>query len=361
MEESAIREGLHNMKSGEAYDNLYQAALCRAKADWLIGMNATRLYSLLYGPTLHVGRVMTPTMAMITEREKSVEDFKPEPFYTVKLSASTVNAQSERFPDFESAKQLQERCGRDISAVVTHVEQKRHTEKPPLLYDLTTLQREANRVFGFTAQQTLEYAQSLYEKKLLTYPRTDSRFLTHDMADMLPDLVKHVGNRMPFSEGMEQPTHADIVINDTKVSDHHAIIPTKSMPLQRNAIAALTTGERDLLYLVGTRLLCAVGDPCVYDETIMTVRCGNHDFTAKGKRIVRMGWQAVWHAFRGSLGARVADEEDNKPAISDTITEGTELPFPKAEVAEGRTTPPPRYTEGAILHAMETAGVEDMP
>lgn len=360
MEESAIREGLTNMKTGDQYESLYQAALCRARADWLIGMNATRLFSLLYGPTLHVGRVMTPTMAMITDREKKVKDFIPETFYTVKLALPGFTAQSERFQNHESAVQVAGICDKSVG-IVTKIEQKRHSENPPKLYDLTTLQRDANRIFGFTAQQTLEYAQTLYEKKLLTYPRTDSQYLTHDMEAGISDLSSRVASQLPFASALQLPCNSAVVVNDNKVSDHHAILPTKTMPSQADVISSLLTGERDLLHLVCTRMLCALGDPYQYDETMITIRCGEHDFIAKGKKIVQMGWQAVWHTFRGSIGSRLAEDEENSPAIPEWVKEGQDFPYPKATVSEGKTTAPARFTEGSLLHAMETASADEMP
>ena len=360
MEENAIREGFRNLKDGKEYDLLYQAALCRAKADWLVGMNATRLYSLLYGPTLHIGRVMSPTMAMIAGREATIQSFQSEPFFTVKLRVPGLEAQSERFKTREEAQHLKEICGRD-TATVMKVDTRSRTEKPPLLYDLTTLQRDANKYLGFTAQQTLEYAQALYEKRLLTYPRTDSRFITHDMLEQLPQMVDNLGKALPFVNGFSFTVHAETVINDAKVTDHHAIIPTKSLPEMNAVIASLPTGERDLLHLVSTRLLCAVSDPCLYDETAVTLRCGNHDFIAKGKRIRQMGWRAIWHTFRGSILSRMAESETEASPVPDGITEGLEMPFPIAEVCEGKTTPPARYSENTILHDMETAGVKDMP
>ena len=339
MEESAIREGIHVMKNQSAYDNLYQAALCRAQADWLIGMNATRLYSLLYGPTLPIGRVMTPTLAMLSEREDAIEHFEPETFYTVKLDLGNgLIGHSERIHDLSEARSLTEACNRD-SAVVRQVEHKEKKENPPLLYDLTTLQRDANRIFGYTAQQTLEYAQALYEKKLLTYPRTDSRFLTHDMEEKMPELASRVSGPLPFAAGLDLGGHAKTVVNDEKVSDHHAIIPTDSMPL-----------------------LCAMDEPFVVDETTVTVACAGREFKLKGKKILQTGWQRIWQAFRGSIGRRAPDEDDEKtPSLPDDLKEGDEIALPRAELAEGKTTPPAHHTEDTILHAMETAGADDMP
>ena len=362
MEESAIREGFHTMKNESAYDNLYQAALCRAQADWLIGMNATRLYSLLYGPTLPIGRVMTPTLAMLSEREDAIEHFEPETFYTVKLDLGNgLIGHSERIHDLSEARSLTEACNRD-SAVVRQVEHKEKKENPPLLYDLTTLQRDANRIFGYTAQQTLEYAQALYEKKLLTYPRTDSRFLTHDMKEKMPELASRVSGTLPFATGLDLGGHAETVVNDDKVSDHHAIIPTDSMPGQEQVINSLASGVRDLLTLVSTRLLCAMDEPFVVDDTTVTVACAGREFKLKGKKILQMGWHRIWQAFRGSIGGRAPEEDDEKTAsLPDDLKEGDEIALPRAELAEGKTTPPAHHTEDTILHAMETAGADDMP
>ena len=362
MEESAIREGFHNMKSMSAYDNLYQAALCRAQADWLIGMNATRLYSLLYGTTLHIGRVMTPTLAMLTERENSIEHFHPESFYVVKLDlGSGCQARSERIHDLSRARALMDACNRS-NAVVKRVERRRKAENPPLLYDLTSLQRDANRVFGFTAQQTLDYAQSLYEKRLLTYPRTDSRYLTHNAEPGLRELASRVNGTLPFTSGSEITADMARVINDQKVTDHHAIIPTETMPSQN---VSLPDSVADLLNLVCVRLLCALGQPCVREETTVTVECAGSEFQMKTRKMLEPGWQRIWQAFRESIGNRVPREnepdEDVREMDLPGWREGDEVPFPRAELTEGKTTPPAHHTEDTILHAMETAGVEDMP
>ena len=362
MEESAIREGFHNMKSMSAYDNLYQAALCRAQADWLIGMNATRLYSLLYGTTLHIGRVMTPTLAMLTERENSIDNFHPESFYVVKLDLGNgCQARSERIHDLSRARALMDACNRS-NAVVKRVERRRKTENPPLLYDLTSLQRDANHVFGFTAQQTLDYAQSLYEKRLLTYPRTDSRYLTHNAEPGLRELASRVNGTLPFTSGSEITADAGRVINDQKVTDHHAIIPTETMPSQN---VSLPDSVADLLNLVCVRLLCALGQPCVREETTVTVECAGSEFQMKTRKMLEPGWQRIWQAFRESIGNRVPREnepdEDVREMDLPSWREGDEVPFPRAELTEGKTTPPAHHTEDTILHAMETAGVEDMP
>ena len=362
LEEEAIRDGFRSMKPMAAYDNLYAAALCRAQADWLIGMNATRHYSLLYGPTLHIGRVMSPTLAMLAQREAAIDDFEPKTFYTVKLDLGHgMIAHSERMKDLNQARTLMDACNQD-SAVIRRIEHKQRTENPPLLYDLTTLQRDANRYLGYTAQQTLEYAQSLYEKRLLTYPRTDSRYLTHDMEPKLGELASRVAAALPFAAGLEIAGQTGRVINDQKVSDHHAMIPTAAMPTSGSEISALIQDIRELLYLVSVRLLCALDNPCVYDETVITVECAGTEFTIKGKQIAQMGWQRIWQAFRGSLAGRVSKEETEAlAAIPDGITEGTVFTTPRAELTEGKTTPPGHHSEDTILHAMETAGVDDMP
>lgn len=362
MEESAIREGFRNMKNMAAYDHLYQAALCRAQADWLIGMNATRLYSLLYGTTLHIGRVMTPTLAMLSERENAIEHFEPETFYTVRLDlGNNLAAHSERISDLNTARAIQSACNQS-SAVIRRIEHKQKAENPPLLYDLTTLQRDANRIYGFTAQQTLDYAQALYEKKLLTYPRTDSRYLTHDMQPKMAELSSRVMGVLPFAEGLEIARQTERIIDDGKVTDHHAIVPTDSMPGQAGLIGSLPPGVRDLLTLVSVRLLCAMDEPYLYEETAVTVECAGHTFTVKGKNVQRMGWKRIWQTFRGSLGNREPEQEkESASSIPADLKEGTEYPFPRAELGEGKTTPPAHHTEDTLLHAMETAGVEDMP
>lgn len=362
MEESAIREGFSNMKEMSAYDNLYKAALCRAQADWLIGMNATRLYSLLYGPTLHIGRVMTPTLCMLAGRENAIDTFEPATFYTVKLElGDSMTAHSERIDDLNAARALQTACSCS-EAVIRTIEHEEKRENPPLLYDLTSLQREANRIYGFTAQQTLEYAQSLYEKRLLTYPRTDSQYLTHDMEPKMAELSSRVLGTLPFTEGLETAAKTDRVVNDSKVTDHHAIIPTDAMPGQSAIVGGLPSGVKDLLYLVCARFLCAMDEPFVYDEITVTVDCGGSTFRMKGRKVLKEGWKRIWNAFRKGLGARVPEEEESAlPAIPEGLTEGRIFALPKTELTEGQTKPPAHHTEDTILHAMETAGAEDMP
>ena len=358
MEDSAIREGFQNLRPGADYDGLYEAALCRAKADWLVGINATRLFSVLYHRTLNIGRVMSPTLALIVQREAEIDSFKPVPFYTVQLELPGLTVSGERMKDKAAAEQLRESC-QGASAVVKQVERKDKSEKPPALYDLTTLQRDANRLLGFTAQQTLDYLQALYEKKLCTYPRTDSRYLTTDMAEGLPVLVNLTANAMPFRKGIAITCDAGAVINDKKVTDHHAVIPTRNL---RDAdLSGLPAGEKAVLELVALRLLCAVAKPHTYSETSLVMECAGAEFTAKGKTVKRPGWKALDAAYRASLkNAPEPDKDDADKTLPD-LTEGQTLPVSDAVLKEGKTSPPKHFTEDTLLSAMETAGKDDMP
>ncbi len=356
MEDSAIRDGFANLRPGADYDGLHQAALCRAKADWLVGINATRLFSVLYHRTLNIGRVMSPTLALIVQREAEIDAFKPVPFYTVALDLPGFTATSARMDKKADAEQLKSAC-QGLAATVKQVERKDKSEKPPALYDLTTLQRDANRLLGYTAQQTLDYLQNLYEKKLCTYPRTDSRYLTSDMAEGLPVLVNLVANAMPFRKGIAISCDTGAVINDKKVTDHHAVIPTRN--IREADLSALPVGERTILELVALRLLCAVAPPYIYDETSVTVDCTGAEFTAKGRTMKQPGWRALDAAYRASMKNAEPDKEAEDKALPE-LTEGQELPVTGAAVKEGKTTPPKHFTEDSLLSAMERAGSEDM-
>ncbi len=351
MEDSAIQEGFENLRPGTEYDALYEAALCRERADWIVGINATRLFSTLYGQTLNVGRVMTPTLAMAVMREAAISAFRPEPFYTVQLSVGGFTATSERFKKKPEADAICKACQGSV-AVVTKAERKEKSEKPPALYDLTSLQREANRVLGFTAQQTLDYTQNLYEKKLVTYPRTDSRYLTEDMAAMLPDLVGMVFHTFPVDGVENVPVHAAQVINNKKVTDHHAIIPTRE--LQKCNLSELPKGELAILQLVSTRLFCAVGDAHRFAETVVELDCGNTAFSAKGKTVLQIGWKGLE---RKQSSTKSDKEEKDLPVVS----VGDKLTVSASKVKEGKTTPPKHYTEDTLLSSMETAGADEMP
>ena len=353
MEENAIREGFASLKPSTEYDALYQAALCRERADWIVGINSSRLFSCLYGRPLAVGRVMTPTLAMAVQREAAISAFTPEKFYTVSLAfADGGTASSKRFSQKADAETLLANCRKEVSTVVQKVERKEKTEKPPQLYDLTTLQRDANRLLGFTAQQTLDYAQSLYEKRLITYPRTDSRFLTEDMAASLPGLVTDTGKAFAVEEPL--PVNVQQVINGSKVTDHHALLPTKSMA--KADLAALPAGERNVLRLIAARLLCAVGEPHRYAETTLTTICAGEEFTVKGKVVLSEGWKAMERKMLGEL----LGKQKEQAALPD-VQEQSQCSIASAELKEGQTSPPKHFTEDTLLHAMETASADSMP
>ena len=349
MEDSAIRDGFENLRSGTEYDALYEAALCRERADWIVGINATRLFSTLYGQTLNVGRVMTPTLAMAVMREAAIAAFKPEPFYTVQIGLDGFTAASERFKKKSDAEAVSRGCS---VAAVTKAERKEKSEKPPALYDLTSLQRDANRVLGYTAQQTLDYTQNLYEKKLVTYPRTDSRYLTDDMAHNLPDLVNMAFHTFS-SPGVDKvPVHAEQVVDNKKVTDHHAIIPTRE--LQKCNLNELPKGELAILQLISTRLFVAVGDPHRYAETVIELDCGGTAFSAKGKTILHNGWKAL-------AGKNSSTKSDEKEQALPSVSVGDEMAVISTEIKEGKTSPPKHYTEDTLLQSMETAGADEMP
>ena len=338
MEESAIRKGFETLKDGAAYDNLYKAALCRAQADWLVGINATRLFSVLYRQTLNVGRVMTPTLAMIVSREAAIDAFKPEPFYTVQLECGGFIASGDRLKDRNEAESIQAAClGR--TATVKAVETKEKSEKPPKLYDLTSLQRDANRLFGFTAQQTLDYTQNLYEKKLCTYPRTDSRYLTEDMADSTPIIVNNAALVLPFARQFPVTIDMGQVIDNSKVSDHHAIIPTKT--ISGFDLNTLPAGEKDVLTLIIVRFISAVCEPHRYAETVVTLDCAGYPFTAKGKTVLKRGWKAIDNVFRANLKSKQeVEKEENLPLL----TKGQQVAPVNVSIKDGKTTPPKHYT-----------------
>ncbi len=339
MEDGAIREGFQNLRPGGDYDGLHQSALCRARADWLVGINATRYFSLLYGRTLNIGRVMSPTLALMVQREAEISAFVPEPFYTVQLDCG-FTAATERIKDRAAAAAILSSCGK--TATVIRIERREKTEKAPALYDLTTLQRDANRILGYTAQQILDYLQALYEKKVCTYPRTDSRYLTDDMAPGVPAYVAAAADIC----GLTAPETILVkqICDSKKISDHHAIIPTVYAES-----ADLALGEREIMKLVALGLLRAVSDAHRYAETTVTLACGGHNFTAKGRTIISPGWKVY--------DSEKRERENTLPEL----TEGQTIPITAVSVKEGQTTPPKHYTEDTILNSMETAGAKDMP
>lgn len=345
MEDEAIREGFAHLRPGLEYDGLHQAALCRSKADWLVGINATRLFSLLYGCTLNIGRVVSPTLALVVQREAEIATFQPEPFYMVELDCDGLSLAGDRKASKKEAQEAAARC-QGSAAVVQSVERWEKTEKPPALFDLTTLQREANRTLGYTAQQTLDYLQALYDKKLSTYPRTDSRYLTDDMEAGVPALVEAAASICGVTA--PETVLAGQVCDSARVSDHHAVVPTASAG--KADLEALPIGEREILRLVSLGLLRAVCPPCRSAETCITAVCGGDPYTVKWRSVLSPGWKVY---------AQTADAEAGSGP--DGLTEGQTLPVAAAQVKSGKTTPPKHHTEDSLLSAMEMAGKEDMP
>ena len=356
MEDAAIREGFSDLRPGAEYEALYQSALCRQKADWLVGINATRLFSVLYHRTLNVGRVQTPTLAMLADRDWKITNFKKEKYHHVRLTVDGVEPISDNIGDRTEADRIQAAC-HEGQAVCTSVAREQKKEQPPKLYDLTTLQREANRMFGYTAKQTLDYAQSLYEKKLLTYPRTDSRYLTSDMAETASCILHLAAKVPPFAGCSNFFPDVAALISDKDVSDHHAIIPT--MEMEKADIKALPVGERNLFLLVCCKLLCAAAEPHVYEAVTAVFDCGGYPFTAKGKRVVSEGWREIDRLFRSFLKEKQTDG-DNGGDLPD-FKEGQAFEGVAAAVTAHYTSPPKPYTEDTLLSATENAGKEDMP
>ena len=365
MEDQAISDGFSNLKDGKEYDDLYTAALCRERADWIVGMNATRLFSTLYGQTLNVGRVMTPTLAMIVEREAEIEGFKPEPIYRLSVKSAGIVATSDRFENRQDAEKILNRLKEEKTALVTKLETTDKQEKAPQLYSLTALQRDANRFLGFTAQQTLDYTQSLYEKKLVTYPRTDSRFLTEDMEGMLPHLVDKLVWKFGYTRHV--PVHAKQVIDNKKVSDHHAIIPTVNVADAE--FGQLPSGEQKILSLITARFISALGDAAVRSETELEFTCADTVFKAKAKVLKEKGWRDIQEWIMGSNAERADSENDEEEqsgnadilAYIAALTKGKSYPLQDPKLEEGRTTPKKHFTEDSLLSAMERAGAEEMP
>lgn len=355
MEENAIREGFAHLKPGSDYDCLYEAALCRQRADWLVGLNGTRLFTMRYGGrVLKVGRVQTPTLAMLVEREEAIRNFRKEPYYTAHILMDGIDATMERIGDKARAEAVAAACEGKNAAVVSVTKEKK-TVQPPKLYDLTTLQRDANRLFGFTAKQTLEYTQSLYEKKLATYPRTDSRYLPDDMEDTVRGVIRAVYKAILF-EGLSG-AEPDIkrILDSRKVTDHHAVIPT--MEIAKADLATVPEGERMVLSLMALRLLCAVGEPQEYETARAVFQCGGANFTVSGKSAIKNGWKDFEAAFRRSC--KTVDEKEKEENKLPELSEGMEFSVARVGVTEHFTAPPKHFTEDSLLLAMEWAGAVD--
>ena len=358
MEDAAIREGFDHLRPGSDYDKLYDAAVCRAGADWLIGINATRLFSVLYGVTLNVGRVMSPTLALLVQRESDIESFISKPFYVPEITCGGFTASGEKMTERSEAKKIRMDCDHN-SAFVRSVEKQVKTIQPPRLYDLTTLQRECNRIYGYTAQQTLDYVQSLYEKKLATYPRTDNQYLTKDMQATAASLILWLRDNMPFGKGYAGEPDIDRVTDDSKVTDHHAIIPT--VEIARTDLSELPSGERDVLTLLAVRLLCATTQANRFEAVTAILDCQGYTFTAKGKTILQSGWKEVERIHRMSIRQSETEHKENEAVALPVLQEGQTFEAVSASLREGKTSPPKHYTEDTLLSAMETAGAEDMP
>ena len=354
MEDAAIQQGFENLKDGAAYDNLFAASECRAKADWLIGMNGTRAFTKKYGRKQTIGRVQTPTLAMLAERQTKIQNFVKEPYYKVELSGAGVVAASEQMAQEQDADTVQAACDGQC-AVVGSIERKRVEKKPPKLYDLTTLQREANRYYGLTASQTLQAAQELYEEKMVTYPRTDSQYVTEDMKETVKMLAEGMTDFLPFLESGQIRGNIDRVVNNAKVSDHHAILPTKEA--MEKGMGGLSGGKKNLLMLIGQQLVQATGEDYLYEQTEISVQCKEHEFATKGKLPVQMGFKEVEEAFRKyCVKDKRSDEPDNKTGLPEGYEEGMILVSVKAEKSTHYTSPPKMFTEDTLLAAMETAG-----
>ena len=352
MEDSAIREGMANLKTRSEFDNLYYSALCRMWADWIVGINATRLFSLLYRKTLNIGRVQTPTLAMLTRRHDQISFFKEEKFYKVNVHIGGATASTDRINDETAAKNILSSC-RNYPVICNSVLSERKSVAVPKLFDLTSLQREANKVLGYTAKQTLDYAQSLYEKKLITYPRTDSRYLTDDMGETLSAVLHMAAKVPPFDNIPNFYPSTEQVINNKKVSDHHAIIPTKE--LEKTDLGTLTNGEKSLLLLIICRLLCAVYYPYTYESVTTEFECHGHKFTLKGTKVISLGFKEIQNLIKSQKD----EDEENDVLLSD-FHQGQVFENCEMDVSEHHTKPPKPHTEATLLLEMEKAGAKDM-
>ena len=356
MEESAIREGFENLKPGSDYEHLYHSALCRQEADWLVGINGTRLFTVLYGgKVLKVGRVQTPTLAMLVERESKIMNFKKEQYFMAHIICGGVDAATERVDSKTEAENVAGAC-LNGQALVTSVAKEEKAVAPPKLYDLTTLQRDANRLFGFTAKQTLEYTQSLYEKKLCTYPRTDSQYLSDDMEQTAGNVIEAIFGSILFEENRMFNPDIKRVLNSKKVTDHHAIIPT--MEIAKADLAALPETERKILSLVANRLLCATGEKHLYETVKAELSCGGYTFAASGKSVLKNGWKDFEDAFKRSFKTTEDKEQEDKKLPE--LSKGQTFDGVQTKISEHYTTPPKHFTEDSLLSAMERAGNEDM-
>ena len=356
MEDATIKAGFADLKDGRDYDALYASALCRAKADWIIGINATRLFSCLYHKTLNVGRVQTPTLKMLVDRGEAISYFKKEKYYHVRLDLSGAEAASERISDKPGADTLKAACEAETAVCVSLTKEKK-TAAPPKLFDLTSLQREANKIYGYTAKQTLDLAQTLYEKRLLTYPRTDSAFLTDDMGETAAKTVTMLSGKLPFMEGAEFTPDVSRTLDSSKVSDHHAIIPT--MELAKTDLSTLPESERNILTLAGSRLIFAAAEPHIFEAVTAVFSCAGTEFTARGKTVLAGGWKDLERRYRATLKGKPDPEDMEEENTLPELSEGQTFTSLTAKVTEHFTTPPKPHNEATLLSAMERAGNGD--
>ena len=343
MEESAIRDGFHNLRPGSDYDNLYHSALCRQEADWLVGINGTRLFTVLYGgKALKVGRVQTPTLAMLVDRESKIMNFKKEAYYMAHIMGNGMDAVSEHISDKTEAERIAVAC-ENGQALITSVVKEEKWVAPPKLYDLTTLQRDANRLFGFTAKQTLEYTQSLYEKKLVTYPRTDSQYLSDDMEGTAKNVIEAIFNSLLFEQNIMFNPDIKRILNSKKVTDHHAIIPT--MEIIKQDLKAIPESEMKILSLCANRLLCATGEKHIYNSTKAEFACNGNVFKVSGKEVWKNGWKGFEDIFKNSYKTAEdkSDAEEEKKLLE--LREGMAIMVEQTKVSEHFTQPPKHYTE----------------
>ena len=353
LEDAAIREGFNHLRDSRDYDKLYEAALSRSKADWIVGINGTRLFTTLYKKRLVVGRVQTPTLAMLVEREGKITTFHKEKYFNVHVQKDGLTADMEKIKTEDEANAIAAACDKK-QAVVSSLKRETKTVNPPKLYDLTTLQREANRYYSFTAQQTLELVQSLYEKKLLTYPRTDSQFITDDMEGTARQVIGIICRKVSIFDGRKHEPDIKRITNNAKVTDHHAIIPT--VQLEKQDISELPESEQKIIRLVAMRLLSSTGEKHIYDETSVTISCEGYEFKTKGKTVTQEGWKAIEQRFKDALKSKDKEEPEK---VLPAVNEKDILSSVSASVTEHFTTPPKQYTEDTLLSAMETAGNEE--
>jgi len=353
LEDAAIRDGFNHLRDSRDYDKLYEAALSRSKADWIVGINGTRLFTTLYKKKLVVGRVQTPTLAMLVEREGKITTFHKEKYFNVHVQKDGLTADMEKIKTEDEAKAIATACDKK-QAVVSSLKRETKTVNPPKLYDLTTLQREANRYYSFTAQQTLELVQSLYEKKLLTYPRTDSQFITDDMEGTACQVIGIICRKVSIFDGMKHEPDIKRITNNAKVTDHHAIIPT--VQLEKQNISELPESEQKIIRLVAMRLLSSTGEKHIYDETSVTLSCEGYEFKTKGKTVTQEGWKAIEQRFKDALKSKEKEEIEK---VLPAVNENDIISPVFSSVTEHYTTPPKQYTEDTLLSAMETAGNEE--